>query len=190
MKKSILVFILVILPSLSFGFERFNAVMKYDPHFSKYTKRYFGPGFDWRYFKAQAIAESHLKSDAVSYVGAKGVMQIMPRTFKEIKTRNPEIKGAANNPRWNIAAGIYYDRQIWLIFKAKRPFQDKLSFMFGAYNAGKGNIIRAQRISKREGKNPNLWRSIEVTLPRVTGRSSNQTIEYVKKIKDIREALK
>jgi membrane-bound lytic murein transglycosylase MltF len=190
MKKHILAIFLLLIPCIAFGFDRFNQVVEYDPHFSKYTKRYFGPGFDWRYFKAQAIAESHLKSDAVSHVGAKGVMQIMPRTFKEIKTKNPGIKGAANNPRWNIAAGVFYDRQIWRTFKAKRPFQDKLSFMFGAYNAGKGNIIKAQRLSKKQGKNPNLWESIEGSLSRITGKNSNETIEYVRKINHIKEVLK
>ena len=48
--------------------------------------------------------------DAKSHVGAKGIMQIMPRTFEEIKYKNPSIKGSALQPKWNIAAGIYYDR--------------------------------------------------------------------------------
>ena len=34
---------------------------KYDGHFRKYTKHFFGVGFDWKWFKAQAIAESNLK---------------------------------------------------------------------------------------------------------------------------------
>ena len=31
---------------------------RYDPTFRKYSRRYFGPAFDWRYFKAQGFAES------------------------------------------------------------------------------------------------------------------------------------
>ena len=64
---------------------------EYDEYFRKYSKRYFGPHFDWRWFKAQAIAESGLKHDAKSWVGAVGVMQIMPATFEEIRRANPHV---------------------------------------------------------------------------------------------------
>ncbi len=171
-------------------FEPYNKVTQYDHYFSKYSKRNFGPNFDWRYFKAQAIAESRLKKDAQSQVGAVGIMQIMPRTYAEIVKRSRYIKGSDNNPHWNIAAGIYYNRSIWKIFKAKRPFQDRLDFMFGAYNAGKGNILKAQRHTMTTELNPNLWASIEKTLPRVTGKHSKETLDYVNKIKEVKAALK
>jgi len=171
------------------AFERYSGVKKFDPYFSKYTKRYFGPGFDWQYFKAQAVAESRLIAGAKSRVGAMGVMQIMPRTFKEIQMKNPTIKGTRAQPRWNIAAGIYYDRQLWNTWKAERPFQDRMNFMFGSYNAGKMNIIKAQKLAEESGRNSNLWQSIELELPGVTGKNSRETIGYVKKIEKIREVL-
>ena len=65
---------------------------EYDELFKKYSKRYFGPAFDWRLFKAQAMAESNLSPAAKSGVGARGLMQLMPTTFREIQTRNPELK--------------------------------------------------------------------------------------------------
>jgi len=176
-------------PLPSSAFERYNGVKKFDPYFSKYTKRYFGPGFNWRIFKAQAVAESRLKAAATSRVGAMGIMQIMPRTFKEILKKNPTIKGTRAQPRWNIAAGIYYDRQLWNTWKARRPFQDRLNFMFGSYNAGKMNIIKAQKLAEKSGRNPNLWPAIESELPEVTGKNSRETIGYVNKIEKIREVL-
>ncbi|MEE8364835.1 MAG: transglycosylase SLT domain-containing protein [Gammaproteobacteria bacterium] len=185
-----LAFILVCTQASAESFERYNKVTQYDQYFSKYSKRSFGPNFDWRYFKAQAIAESRLKRDAQSQVGAVGIMQIMPRTYAEILKRNRYIKGSDKNPRWNIAAGIYYNRSIWKIFKAERPFQDRLDFMFGAYNAGKGNILKAQRHTMTTELNPNLWASIEKTLPQVTGKHSKETIAYVDKIKEVKSALK
>lgn len=36
----------------------------------------------------------------------------MPKTFDEIKKKNPSFVDV-NEPRWNIAAGIYYDRQLY-----------------------------------------------------------------------------
>ena len=190
MKKILIILLFIVIPVHTQSFERYNNVVKYDKYFSKYSKRYFGVSFDWKYFKAQAIAESNLKSDAKSHVGAEGVMQIMPRTFKEIKYKNPSIKGNRKQPRWNIAAGIYYDRYIWKTWKAERPFNDRLNFMFGSYNAGKGNIIKAQKISGRKGMNENVWQSIEKTLPEVTKDRSKETIGYVKKINIIKEVLK
>jgi membrane-bound lytic murein transglycosylase F len=190
MKKLGLILLIVLIPFQVQAFERYNRVTKYDPYFSKYSKRYFGVNFNWLYFKAQAVAESRLKAEAKSRVGALGVMQIMPRTFKEILNKNPSIKGTRKQPRWNIAAGIYYDRIIWKTWKADRPFQDRINFMFGSYNAGKGNILKAQQIAKKRGLNMNLWDSIEQTLPEVTGKRSKETIGYTRKISKIKGVLK
>ncbi len=184
----VLIMTLVVITSAA-AFDRYNRVKKFDPYFSKYTKRFFGPAFDWRHFKAQAVAESRLQADAQSRVGAVGVMQIMPRTFEEIRRRHPAIKGTRYQPRWSIAAGIFYDRQLWNTWKAERPFRDRLNFTFGAFNTGKGNIIKAQKAAARDGLNPNLWPSIETALPAVTGKHSRETIGYVKKIEVITEVL-
>ena len=186
---AILAFILV-LPVPSAAYERYKGVKKFDHYFSKYTKRYFGPAIDWRHFKAQAVAESRLNANAKSRVGALGVMQIMPRTFEEIRKKHPVIKGTRSQPRWSIAAGIYYDRQLWNTWKAERPFLDRLNFTFGSYNTGKGNIIKAQKAAKKKGLNPNLWKSMEKELPGITGKNSKETIGYVKKIENITEALR
>ena len=190
--KYILIFLILLLscPISSFGYERYNRVTKYDSYFKKYSKHCFGPGFDWRYFKSQAIAESNLNSDAKSHVGAKGIMQIMPKTFEEIKYKYPSIKGSTLQPKWNIAAGIYYDRNIWKLWKAKRPFMDRLAFMFGSYNAGKGNILKTQKIAKSKGMDPNIWSSIKKNLINVTGKHSKETIGYVDKINKVKGVLK
>ncbi len=189
MRKIILILFFILIPYHTDAFERYNKVVKYDKYFSKYSKRYFGPAFNWIIFKSQAVAESRLKPDAKSHVGAYGVMQIMPRTFAEIKKRNPEIKGLRNQARWNIAAGIYYDRKLWKLWKADRPFQDRVDFMLCSYNAGKGNILKAQKLAKKQGLNPNLWASIKQVLPQVTGRRSKETIGYIEKINVIRRIL-
>ena len=136
------------------------------------------------------MAESNFNPLALSPDGAIGLMQIMPKTFKEITKKNPSIKGTREQPRWNIAAGIYYDRMIWKVWKAKRPFEDRINFMFGSYNAGKGNVLKAQEMAKRKGMDPNLWESIEPTLPDITGKRSRETIGYVKKIHKIKGVLK
>ena len=171
-------------------YARFNEFTKFDGYFSKYSKRYFGAAFDWRYFKAQAIAESHLKEDARSAAGAVGIMQVMPRTFEEIRQKNPNIRGGLNQPRWNIAAGISYDRQHYLVWNAPRPLADKLKFMFGSYNAGRRNILNAQRLALVDGLDENAWSSIETQLPAVTGAHNIETRNYITRIFEIKPVLK
>lgn len=157
---------------------------KYDGYFRKYTKRYFGPGFDWRWFKAQAIAESNLNNNAKSWVNAKGIMQIMPRTFNEIKKKNPSFLDI-NEARWNIAAGIYYDKQIYKKWKAPRPFVDRMNFTFAGYNAGFNTILKAQKECKETGLNENLWRNIKVIAPKVPAWRHQETLGYVFKINNM-----
>jgi membrane-bound lytic murein transglycosylase F len=146
---------------------------KYDRHFKKYSKRYFGPLFDWHWFKAQAIAESALNDKAESHVGARGLMQIMPGTFKDISKKNPHF-AELENPHWNIAAGIYYDRTLYRKIK-NAPAQDKLYMTFASYNAGYGRILNA---SKRTGNKEKDWNEIKKYLPK-------ETRGYVRRIRKL-----
>ncbi len=172
------------------AFARYKRFTTYDQHFTKYSKRFFGVGFDWHYFKAQAVAESNLREDARSPVGAVGVMQIMPRTFEEIQRKNPAITGSLDQPRWNIAAGIWYDRQHFVVWAADRSLVERLKFTFGSYNAGRSSILRAQQFALGEGLNAMLWDSVAGELPRVTGRRSQETVAYVARVLDIRQVLR
>ncbi|MFH0991253.1 MAG: transglycosylase SLT domain-containing protein [bacterium] len=154
---------------------------RYDDYFRAYSKRYFGVGYDWRIFKAQAMAESNLDSAAKSWVGAMGLMQLMPNTYKEIQSENPELR-EINEPRWNIAAGIMYNRKLWKSWKEILDTDHRLSFMFGSYNAGRGTISRAQDRAKEEQLNYMAWESIESIAPKVNRWRSDETLQYVKRI--------
>ena len=116
----------------------------YDHHFRKYSKRFFGPGFDWRWFKAQGIAESSLQEDAVSWVGAKGIMQIMPATLQEIAEKSSLPVLDSSDPGLNIAAGVFYDRNLFERWDDIPQTQERLAFTFASYNGGRSRILRAQ----------------------------------------------
>ena len=152
---------------------------EYDRLFRKYTKHYFGAHFDWHWFKAQAIAESALNPRAESPVGALGIMQILPSTYREIKGQNPFLANI-EDPRWNIAAGIFYDRQLYRKWKKKRDIrtEERLNFAFGSYNAGYGNVLKAYR------RDQEAWRGA------LTGRRSRRLRRkrrrhYVKRIQGL-----
>ena len=117
---------------------------RYDHHFRKYSKRFFGPGFDWRWFKAQGIAESSLQEDAVSWVGAKGIMQIMPATLQEIAEKSSLPVLDSSDPGLNIAAGVYYDRNLYERWDDIPHTHERLAFTFASYNGGRSRILRAQ----------------------------------------------
>ncbi len=132
---------------------------KYDRYFKKYSKRYFGPQFNWRWFKAQGIAESNLKNRVKSHVGAVGVMQIMPATFSDIKKRNPHFSHL-ESPQWNIAAGIFYDRILYRKIRKPLATRDRLLFTFASYNAGYARVLRAFKKAKAYD-----WESVKHKLP-------------------------
>ena len=155
---------------------------RYDESFRKYSKRYFGPQFDWRVFKAQGLAESNLDSAARSHVGARGVMQLMPSTYREVVSRNPDLRHAIDDPDCNIAAGISYDHRLWHQWERDSVGFHRREFMFASYNAGRGTIIDAQRAARAALLDARVWPSIETVAPRVRGWRYRETIGYVQKI--------
>lgn len=161
---------------------------RYDQTFRKYSKRYFGVGFDWRVFKAQGLTESNLNPAATSWVGAKGIMQLMPSTFLEIQTKNPDWT-SIDDVEWNIAAGISYNRRLWRLWKDSVDTEDHRYFMFGSYNAGRIPILRAQGVARQKLLDPRYWASIEVVAPEVRGWRQSETISYVRRIRENLERL-
>ena len=145
---------------------------RYDPLFRKYSKRFFGPGFDWRWFKAQGIAESGLREDAESWVGAKGIMQIMPATLREIAEKSDLPVLDTNDPGANIAAGIFYDRNLYERWDDIPKPRERLAFTFASYNGGRSRILRAQEACHAECA---LW-------AHVTRHAPEETQGYVARI--------
>ncbi|MBI5730866.1 MAG: transglycosylase SLT domain-containing protein [Ignavibacteriales bacterium] len=175
------VLFIIFFSSLLFPINAQKSFSKYDDVFRKYSKRFFGPAFDWKLFKAQGIAESGLSPEAISQVGAKGIMQLMPSTFSEIQSSNPELTDI-NDPEWNIAAGIKYDRMIWTSWKEIEDNKEKQRFTFGSYNAGRGTIMKAQSKAKDKNLDQNSWENIRQIAPEVPRWRHEETINYVSRI--------
>lgn len=160
----------------------------YDYYFRFYALEFFGPQAHWKWFKAQAIAESSLDPEAKSPVGAYGVMQLMPGTSPEVAAKlkighTPEI------PHINIRMGIAYMRRCWNVWGEEDGIE-RLRFAFGSYNAGVGNIVEAQKLAKAAGLATDRWESIARMLPQVTGEHAAETINYVARIERYFEQLK
>lgn len=142
-----------------------NKVENYYSVIRKYAKRY---GFDWRLILVQILKESHFKERARSHAGAMGLMQIMPSTAKEIR-REMDIEYIANNPRENIAAGIYH------LYKQLKYFPDadrsnRIKLAMAAYNCGAGRIFDAQDIARTLELDPQNWEAVREALPKLTSK--------------------
>ena len=131
------------------------------------------PGGDWRQVKAQVRAESTFRPRVVSPAGARGLMQIMPATFAELGGGDPF------DPATNIDAGTRYMAKMIKTFSAPRTDDQRYDLALAAYNAGAGNIIKAQQLA---GKNAN-WPDVAAVLHNITGHHSEETIRYVEKIR-------
>jgi type II secretory pathway pseudopilin PulG len=146
---------------------------KYDHLFQKYSEKYFDADTDWRWFKVQAFVESGMRSSVSSRVGAIGVMQVMPATFKDIKRVNRFFKNKSiNEVEWNIAAGIFYNRLLFKALSRKAAPKKRLQLMFASYNAGMSRILRSVDEDLLES-------DYLLTVPDAFPR---ETREYLKKI--------
>lgn len=150
---------------------------RYDQEIREAAQRYL-PGVDWRLLKAQYYAESRLDPTAVSPVGAAGVAQFMPATWREVQRELDLVGVNRYMAEPAIQAGAYYMAKMRGIWSSPRPEADRHSLAMASYNAGAGNLIKAQR---RCG-GPNAYREIIECLPAVTGHYSRETITYVERI--------
>jgi len=91
-------------------------------------------------------------------------MQLMPATFDEIKAQNPTFVGVSE-PKWNIAAGIFYDRQLYRKWRKPLPSEERLFLAFSSYNAGYGRVLKAVKRSKKENY---TWVMVKQHLPKET----------------------
>ena len=125
----------------------------YDNHFKRAAQRL---DWDWKLIAALCYQESGFDSNAVSYMGAKGLMQIMPSTAHHLNLSEQNIFKPSENIE---AAGRYLD-ELKSIFSHIRNNEEQIKFILAAYNAGPGHIYDAQALTRKYGKNPNYWNDV------------------------------
>jgi membrane-bound lytic murein transglycosylase F len=123
-------------------------ISPYDNLIKKYSKKY---GFDWRLMAAQAFQESRFRPDAKSWVGARGLFQVMPATGAEMGFKRLE------NPEIGTHAGIKYMSKMLKRMDPSLPFRQRVRFALAAYNAGWGHVMDARRLAAKRGWDPNRW---------------------------------
>lgn len=155
----------------------------YEPVFRQVHGRYWqDTGTQWHLLSEVARAESSYRQRAVSPVGAAGLMQLMPATYRQIVTNVPGFSEDIYDARSNIRAGGYHLRNLYRFWHEKRPQEDKLKLALASYNAGAGNLLKAQKKARSAGKDGTLWPDVSDYLAQVTGSHAPGTIRYVEKI--------
>ena len=113
---------------------------------------------DWTLVAAQVYQESRFNHRARSWAGARGLMQLMPRTARQLGVRN------SYSVRQNLRGGTRYLAQQIARFDTLDQ-REALAFGLAAYNAGFGHVLDARELARREGLNPNVWTgNVEVTM--------------------------
>ena len=120
----------------------------WDELVQKYARRY---GQDWRMITAQMYQESKFDPRATSWVGALGLMQIMPETGRELGFDD------LHDPEANIHAGIKYMYQLVNRFDPAMPMEERVRLALASYNVGYGHVLDARQLAGEKGWDPDKW---------------------------------
>lgn len=125
---------------------------KYDELFKKYAKEI---DWDWRLLASQSFAESNFNPNAKSWAGARGLMQIMPRTAKGYGLPMKSM----TNPEASIKTSvkILKDLDKWLTKYVEDP-EERKKFVLAAYNVGIAHVYDGIALAKKYGKDPTVWK--------------------------------
>jgi len=120
---------------------------RYDRWFEDYTFIHFAGQVSPRYPKAVAIAESALNPEAMSWVGARGLMQFMPATWTDVAPE-PWRSFGALNPEAAIYVGCKYLAWQFSKFKKADTKLQRKAFASAGYNSGLGNVLKARAVCR------------------------------------------
>ncbi len=120
----------------------------YDDLVKKYAKEY---GLDWRLLVSQMYQESRFNPEAKSWMGAMGLMQVMPQTAMELGLED------LHNEETGLHAGVKYLHGLLRYFEPELAMADRTWLALAAYNAGIGHVLDARQLTEQLGLDPNQW---------------------------------
>lgn len=150
--------------------------------------------FDWHLIAAQIYQESRFNPRAKSRAGARGMMQILPRTARSLGVKD------SYNAVENINAGVRYLKKLYDNYSSIAG-SDRMMLALAAYNAGRGHVEDARRLAVQKGLDPNSWDSLKKTLPLLRFRKyykkskhgycrGTEPINYAKRVMTFYNVLK
>lgn len=122
----------------------------YDELFKKYAPLI---GWDWRLLAALAYTESNFNPNTVSWAGACGLMQLMPKTARTMGVP----AGKEYDPEESIKAAVKYIQKLQAMFVQIPDEKERAKFVLAAYNAGSGHVTDAMALAEKYGRNHYIW---------------------------------
>lgn len=109
-------------------------------------------GWDWRLLASLVYQESRFLPQGESWAGARGLMQLMPRTANKFGASD------LDDPRQSLKAGVGYLKYLDNYWLKKIPDPDeRLKFILASYNVGLSHVVDAQKLTKKHGKDSQVW---------------------------------
>ena len=128
-------------------------ISAYDDLFRRYSST---AGWDWRLLAAMSYQESGFDPQAVSSMGAMGLMQLMPSTADAMGV--PRDKRF--DPEQNISASARYIRKVSQSFSDIKDAEERIKFTLAAYNGGVGHVQDAQTLTRKAGRDHQVWQEV------------------------------
>ena len=169
-------------------------ISPYDKMFQEIGEKY---SVDWLLLSAIARAESEFRFDAVSKVGAVGLMQIMPSTAKSMGYEREQLFDAEISAE--VAAKLLHENNKMLHLPRSFDKDERLKFILACYNAGYSRIADARRLARYYEDNADKWSIVATYLALLSEPEyaehevvqsgefygSDETIAYVNKVMHI-----
>ena len=127
-----------------------GGISPYDHVFKQYAKEI---GWDWRMLAAIAYSESGFDPNATSWMGARGLMQVMPKTARSFGVDERDL----GNPEVSIRVASKILRELDGIMRGRTGSGDRIKFVLAAYNAGSGHVTDAIALARKYELNPRVW---------------------------------
>jgi len=142
-------------------------------------------GVDWLMVTAMIAQESEFNPNSKSWMGAVGLMQVIPR-FVTIDYED------LYDPLTNIQEGVRIFKQ-HMNHYSYMDSTNQVAFSLAAYNAGMGHVADARRLAIDQNKDPNEWENVADALLKLMQRRYYQqarhgfargieTVQYVDEI--------
>lgn len=164
-------------------------ISRYDHYFMAYSRDI---RWDWRLMAAQCYQESTFDPRAISFAGAKGLMQIMPGTADHLGVPRDKLY----EPEHNIAAAAKYIGELDRTFSDIRDHYERTNFILASYNGGAHHIRDAMALARRDGRNPHRWNDVAAYVLKLASPQyyndplvkygymrGSETVGYVSKIR-------
>jgi membrane-bound lytic murein transglycosylase F len=123
-------------------------ISPYDDLAKKYAAKH---DLDWRLLVAMMQEESGFKADEESWMGAIGLMQLLPSTAAQLGIEDP------TDPESSVAGGARYLRRLIEEFDPKLPLATRVRFAIASYNVGIAHVLDAKRLASKMGWRSDRW---------------------------------